>query len=103
VRGLPDARKARRVLSVVGRGGVANPATVPHCGECDETRHRETPFGVIRCPECHPRAEEASWGEDIPRPSVSSEWARRQAKEAAAAAVRAAKDARKKPAEETTT
>jgi hypothetical protein len=52
-----DARKVRRVLSVVG---PANPATVPHCGECDETRHRETPFGVIRCPECHPRAEEAS-------------------------------------------
>ena len=52
-----DARRARRVLSIVG---PANPAKVPHCGVCDETRHRETPFGVIRCPECHPRAEEAS-------------------------------------------
>lgn len=52
-----DVRKAARRLAVVG---PANPATVPHCGECDETRHRETPFGVIRCPECHPRAEEAS-------------------------------------------
>ena len=36
------------------------PAKVPHCGECDETRHRTTPFGVIRCPNCHPLAEEAS-------------------------------------------
>jgi hypothetical protein len=33
---------------------------------------------------------------------VSSAWARRAAKEAAAAAVRAAKDARKKPAEDPT-
>lgn len=39
---------------------AANPARVPHCGKCDETRHLETPVGVIRCPECHPRAEEAS-------------------------------------------
>lgn len=52
-----DVRKANRRLAVVG---PHNPATVPHCGQCDETRHRETPFGVIRCPECHPRAEEAS-------------------------------------------
>jgi hypothetical protein len=29
------------------------------CGHCDEhTRQRETPFGVIRCPECHPLADE---------------------------------------------
>jgi hypothetical protein len=52
-----DVRKANRRLAVVG---PHNPATKPHCGQCDETRHRETPFGVIRCPECHPRAEEAS-------------------------------------------
>jgi hypothetical protein len=31
------------------------------CGRCDEfTRQLETPVGVIRCPECHPLAEEAS-------------------------------------------
>ena len=36
------------------------PAKVPHCGECDQYRMRETPFGLIRCPECHPLAEEAS-------------------------------------------
>jgi hypothetical protein len=52
-----DMRKAGRRLAVVG---PHNPATKPHCGQCDETRHRETEFGVIRCPECHPRAEEAS-------------------------------------------
>lgn len=39
---------------------AATPARKPHCGQCDETRHRETPFGVIRCPECHPRAEETA-------------------------------------------
>jgi hypothetical protein len=35
----------------------------PWCGDdgCNPmTRQRETPFGVIRCPECHPLAEEAS-------------------------------------------
>ena len=52
-----DARKANRVLSIVS---PANPATRPHCGQCDETRHLETPVGVIRCPECHPRAEESA-------------------------------------------
>lgn len=54
-----DARKAweaRPVLSVV----ASFPAKVPHCGNCDELRMRETPFGLIRCPECHPLAEEAS-------------------------------------------
>ena len=55
-----DARKAweRRPpeLSVV----ASFPAKVPHCGECDEYRMRETPFGQIRCPNCHPLAEEAS-------------------------------------------
>ena len=31
------------------------------CGRCNEfTRQLETPVGVIRCPECHPLAEEAS-------------------------------------------
>jgi hypothetical protein len=52
-----DARKAGRVLSIVS---PANPAKVPHCGKCDETRHRTTPFGQIRCPECHPLAEESA-------------------------------------------
>lgn len=33
------------------------PATRMHCGQCDETRHRQTPFGVIRCPDCHPLAD----------------------------------------------
>ena len=51
-----DVRKANRRLSVVG---LHNPAKVPHCGNCDETRHLTTEFGVIRCPECHPLAEEA--------------------------------------------
>lgn len=40
--------------------GPATPAKVPHCGKCDETRHMNTPVGVIRCPNCHPLAEEAS-------------------------------------------
>jgi hypothetical protein len=55
-----DARKAAaaapRLLSVVS---PAAPAKVPHCGVCDQYRMRETPFGMIRCPECHPRAAEA--------------------------------------------
>jgi hypothetical protein len=40
--------------------------------------------------------------EPVPPPATSHEWARRAALEAAAAAVRAAKDARKKPAEKET-
>jgi hypothetical protein len=52
-----DARIARAAgmthLSLV-------PAKVMHCGNCDENRQIETPVGVIRCPECHPLAEEAS-------------------------------------------
>lgn len=51
-----EANKARPSLSLV-------PAGVPwpmHCGQCDENRQRETKFGVIRCPECHPLAEEES-------------------------------------------
>ncbi len=34
----------------------------PWCGRCsdDVMRQLETPVGVIRCPECHPLAEEAS-------------------------------------------
>ena len=40
-------------------------------------------------------------GDEPGQPATSSEWARRQAKEALAAAIRAAKDSRKKPAEET--
>jgi len=55
--GCQKQKQANRRLTVVG---PSNPATVPHCGECDESRHRETPFGVIRCPECHPRAEESA-------------------------------------------
>lgn len=46
---------ARRPLSLV----TSEPWPL-HCGNCDENRQRETPFGVIRCPECHPLAEEAS-------------------------------------------
>jgi hypothetical protein len=49
--GCADARKATRRLAVVG---PHNPARKPHCGECDETRHIETPVGIIRCPNCHP-------------------------------------------------
>jgi hypothetical protein len=55
--GCADVRKANAAkprLSVVAR----TPAKVPHCGQCDETRHRETEFGVIRCPECHPEADQ---------------------------------------------
>lgn len=55
-----DVRKANAVKPRLSLVGPSNPARVPHCGECDETRHRETPFGVIRCPECHPRAEESA-------------------------------------------
>lgn len=55
-----DTRKARAAMPRLALVGPHNPATVPHCGQCDETRHLETPVGVIRCPECHPRAEEAS-------------------------------------------
>lgn len=55
-----DARKANAAKPRLYAVGPTNPARVPHCGECDETRHRETPFGVIRCPECHPQAEESA-------------------------------------------
>lgn len=55
-----DVRKANAQKPRLSLVGPRTPARVPHCGECDETRHRETPFGVIRCPECHPNAEEAS-------------------------------------------
>lgn len=51
-----EANKTRPALSLV-------PAGIPwplHCGQCDENRQRETSFGVIRCPECHPLAEEES-------------------------------------------
>lgn len=52
---------------------------------------------VHNCPDCHcgPLGEAFA-----PRPSQSSEWARRQAKEAVAAAVRASKDARLAAAKE---
>jgi hypothetical protein len=49
-----DARKAKQRLASVG---AHNPATVPHCGECDETRMLRTRFGAIPCPNCNPAAE----------------------------------------------
>jgi hypothetical protein len=51
-----DARRAARALTVVPDG---TPWPL-HCGECDENRQRQTQFGVIRCPECHPLAEESA-------------------------------------------
>lgn len=51
-----DVRKANRALTVVPDG---TPWPI-HCGQCDENRQRTTPFGVIRCPECHPLATEES-------------------------------------------
>jgi hypothetical protein len=58
--GCADVRKANAVRPRLSLVGPSMPAHKPHCGNCDETRHLETPVGVIRCPECHPRAEEAS-------------------------------------------
>lgn len=55
-----DARKANAQKPRLSLVSPATPARVPHCGECDETRHLATPVGVIRCPNCHPLAEEAS-------------------------------------------
>ena len=52
-----DARKAKQRLASVG---AHNPATKPHCGECDETRMLRTRFGAIPCPNCNPAAEVAS-------------------------------------------
>jgi hypothetical protein len=49
-----DVRKAKQRLASVG---AHNPATVPHCGECDETRMLRTRFGAIPCPNCNPAAE----------------------------------------------
>ncbi len=40
--------------------GPHNPATKPHCGECDPTRMLRTRFGAIPCPNCNPAAERAS-------------------------------------------
>jgi hypothetical protein len=55
-----DVRKANamrpRALTLVPDG---TPWPL-HCGNCDENRQLETAFGQIRCPECHPLAEEAS-------------------------------------------
>ena len=55
-----DQRKANATKPRLSLVGPTNPARVPHCGRCDETRHLETPFGVIRCPTCHPLAEESA-------------------------------------------
>ena len=55
--GCADARKAKQRLASIG---PHNPATRPHCGECDETRMLRTRFGAIPCPNCNPAAEEAS-------------------------------------------
>ena len=52
-----DARKANQRLASIG---PHNPATKPHCGECDETRMLRTRFGAIPCPNCNPAAEVAS-------------------------------------------
>lgn len=52
-----DARKANLRFASIG---PHNPATKPHCGECDETRMLRTRFGAIPCPNCNPAAEEAS-------------------------------------------
>ena len=58
--GCADARKANAAKPRLSLVSPATPARVPHCGKCDETRHLTTPVGVIRCPDCHPLAEEAS-------------------------------------------
>lgn len=58
--GCADARKAHAAKPRLSLVCPAAPARVPHCGNCDETRHLTTPVGVIRCPDCHPLAEEAS-------------------------------------------
>lgn len=55
-----DTRKANRTRPALALVSPTQPAKVPHCGQCDETRHISTPVGVIRCPRCHPLAEEAS-------------------------------------------
>lgn len=52
-----DTRKANQRLASVG---PHNPATKPHCGECDPTRMLRTRFGAIPCPNCNPAAERAS-------------------------------------------
>lgn len=52
-----DARKANQRLASIG---PHNPATKPHCGECDETRMLRTRFGAIPCPNCNPAAERSA-------------------------------------------
>jgi hypothetical protein len=49
-----DVRKTNLRLASIG---PHNPATKPHCGECDETRMLRTRFGAIPCPNCNPAAE----------------------------------------------
>lgn len=50
-----NAAKARPTLSLVAD------ERLPWCGKCSEfTRLLDTPVGVMRCPECHPLAEEAT-------------------------------------------
>jgi general stress protein YciG len=52
-----DARKDRLRLASVG---PHNPATKPHCGQCDEVRLLTTRFGTIPCPNCNPAAERSA-------------------------------------------
>lgn len=52
-----DARVAYETRQAIALAPKPKP---PWCGVCEQTtRQRETDFGVIRCPECHPLAAEA--------------------------------------------
>lgn len=57
-----DARKAHEFRTAGQPRHLAVVSSRPDwCHRCDEhTRLLDTPVGVIRCPECHPLAEEAS-------------------------------------------
>jgi hypothetical protein len=58
-----------------------NREDLPHCGQCDRTRHVEGPDGrVIRCPNCHPlQGEPTSRARrvlaDPPRSTRTPRWA----------------------------
>ena len=78
-----------------GRGAhITDARRLAHC-DCQGFEVRTRPPGVgshrmtAHCATCS-----CGVGEDIPRPATSSEWARRQAREAAAAAIRAAREKR---------